>query len=293
MPSIARKSDLIPVNPEIGKIVSSGSSALNTYEKIAIQVRETLQYDRIAVSILDFKQNVFRNAFVSGRALDGIEQGNVFPLPGSFVSDVASSKRAIRIDSLARYPDQETFVMSGLLSRIATPLVSNDVVIGTLHLASVKPHAYDDQDLVDLENIGNQIAGAVHNSALVQAERDRASQLEALYSVAAILAQPQTFEAKVQAIVETLVQIGGADQAAVRRVDKDGENLDLVADAGSGVIKAGPAIPVSKQSSATANAFRNGRILIIDDYQNSPISDPDIRAQGAASVLLIPINSSG
>ena len=293
LPCIGRKSDLIPVSHEIGKIVTSRSSILIAYEKIAIQVRQTLQYDRIAISILDFEQDTYRKVFVMGRPLDGIEQGDVFTFQKSFAFEVAHSRRAIRLSPSAQYPDQETFLRSGLLSRIATPLITNDKVIGILHLASFKSDAYVEQDLINLEHVGNEIAGAIYNSILVQAERDRTSQLEALYSVAAILAQPQTFEAKAQAIVETLVRIGDADHATVRRVDEGRDNLDLVATAGSGVIRVGPTIPVSKQASAVAGAFRDGRVLIVNDYQNLPNADPDFQAQGAASMLVMPIKSGG
>ena len=293
MPPIGRTSDLIPVNAEIGRIVSSRSSVTDAYEKIAALVGETIQYDRIAITVLDFEQNKFRNAFVLGTALSGIEQGGVFTLKNSFASEVAKSRRAIGLNPLVQYPYQDRFLRSGLLSRMATPLISNDEVIGTLHLATAKPNAYVEQDLATLENVGNQIAGIVHSSALVQAEQGFAGQLEAFYSVADILAQPQTFEAKVLAIVETLVRIANADHAIVRRSDENGNNLNPVAAAVPGVIHFEPNLSVSDLHSASARAFREERMLLINDYQTSPDAKPAIQAQGVASGLVMPIKFSG
>jgi len=135
LPCIGRKSDLIPVNSEIGRIVPFRLGNLDTYKKIAAQVRETLPYDRLVITILDLTQNTFRNAFVLGPVLDGIGQGDVIALRDSFVSDVVSSRRALRLHPSAQYPDRISFADLELISRVATPLITNDEIIGTLHLS--------------------------------------------------------------------------------------------------------------------------------------------------------------
>lgn len=293
LPCIGRKSDLIPVDSQILGIVQLRPGPSSNYEKIADQVREVLQYDRLAITVLDFDQDTFRNIYVSGRPLKGIEPGDTFPLSGSFIYQAARSRHAAQINGYSEYPDQQAFVDSGLLSRIATSLILDGEVIGTLHLASTKAGAYRKKDLIKLEQIGNQVAGVIYNSTLLQAEKDRSSQLEALYSVAALLAQPQTFETKAQGIVETLVRIANADQAIVRRADDLGERLDLVATAGTDSIRFEPALSISDQDSASSGAFRDGRVLLINDYQSSPDAMASMQAQGVGSVIVLPIVSGG
>ena len=75
LPCIGRKSDLVPVNAEIGRIVSSRSNPLDTFEKIAFQVRDILQYDRIAITILDFEQGHFEMHWSWGRRSTASSKG--------------------------------------------------------------------------------------------------------------------------------------------------------------------------------------------------------------------------
>jgi two-component system NtrC family sensor kinase len=293
LPRIGRKSDLVPVDREIAGLVTGLSGIQGTYERIADKVRKTFQYDRLAITVVDTEQDTFRTAYVMGPALASESPDKIFALQDSFVSDIAASRRPILLDPQMRYPDHERFSKAGLVSRVGTPLIANGEFIGTLHLSSSKANAYVDEDLASLEEVGNEIAGAILNSNLAQAEKDRTSQLEALYRVAAILAQPQTFKAKSQAIVDTLVHIADADLAMVRRANDAGDTLELVAAAGTGNLRFKPTLSVQDDLSASSGAFRKGQNLIINDYQDFPNANPGFKSQGVASVLLMPIKSGG
>ena len=69
LPRIGRKRDLIPVNREIAGVAAGRSGIEATYERLADQVRETLQYDRLAITVVDTEQDTFQTAFVVGSAL--------------------------------------------------------------------------------------------------------------------------------------------------------------------------------------------------------------------------------
>lgn len=69
------------------------------------------------------------------------------------------------------------------------------------------------------------MAGAIASETLLQAERDRATQLESLYNVAAILTKPLSFEAKAQRIVDELVLIVEAGHVVLRRGGEERDNL--------------------------------------------------------------------
>ena len=206
------------VYAEIGRIVAVPFSVANVYERFADQVAKIISFDLIAITQLDVERDSFTVMYTLGMDVIGLGQGKTISLKDSVVvSKVAGSKKAMRIDF---NPESGTrarsFVEAGLLSQIATPLIANENVVGTLHLSSGKSDAYGDSELARLEIVGNQIAGAIASGILLQAERDRASQLKSLYEVAAIIAQPLSFETKAQRIVDELILISDADRG-IRR----------------------------------------------------------------------------
>jgi GAF domain-containing protein len=58
---------------------------------------------------------------------------------------------------------------------MAFPLVSNDQVVGVLHINSMRPKAYNEEDASLGERIAAQIAGAIANTHHFQ-ERKRAEE---------------------------------------------------------------------------------------------------------------------
>ena len=197
---------------EIGRIVGISFSTPNVYERFAAQVEKVIPFDMIVITQLNLERNSFNIKYTFGMDVAGIGRGNTRTLEDSVVAKVADASSAIRTD---QYIDAGSAAKSldeaGLLSRIATPLIANDQVVGTLHVTSKHTNVYGELELARLEIVGNQIAGAIASAIQLQAEKDRASQLESLYGVAAILAQPLSFEDKSKKIVDELASIVSAD----------------------------------------------------------------------------------
>ena len=107
----------------------------------------------------------------------GMSEGDTLSLKNSVVAYVADAKKATRIDEHHYTGDlAKAIANSGLLSRVATPLIANDQVVGTLHLGSSVQDVYGEPELARLEIVGNLIAGAIASAILLQEESDRAGQ---------------------------------------------------------------------------------------------------------------------
>ena len=278
---------------EIGRISGIPFSVANVYERFAKQVAKIIPFDLIAITQLDEERDTFTVLYTLGMKVTGLGEGETVSLKDSIVvSEVKASQGAMRTD---HHPEggsiAQSLVAAGLLSRIATPLIANDKVVGTLHLSSSVPYVYGDADLARLEIVGNQIAGAIASGILLQAERDRASQLKSLYEVAAIIAQPLSFEVKAQKIVEELVVIADADRVVLRRTDQSLENLILVAASGPGAIEFQPSLKITNANSATHEPYRTGKPVLTNEYQLFPDAQPTLLAQGVESIFFLPITS--
>ena len=70
------------------------------------------------------------------------------------------------MEIVSRFPGLTPEVDVGLRSFLSVPLVSNDRVIGVLHLRSVTPNIYSESRVALAQSIANQIAGAISNSQI-------------------------------------------------------------------------------------------------------------------------------
>ncbi|MCH7870867.1 MAG: GAF domain-containing protein [Planctomycetes bacterium] len=205
---------------EIGRIIASPLSMDGVYDRFEQAVQNLIPFDRITItsSANESESNVI--LYSRGTAVSNWAQGYAFPMRGNeFSSEIKANKRALafnptdRKELEERNPNLLELHRAGLRSFLGSPLMTNGQVIGSIFLGSATAGAYTDQDADLLQRIGNQVAGSIASGILLNEERDRVSQLEALYEVAAIIAQPMSFEATAQAIVETLVRIADADHA--------------------------------------------------------------------------------
>ncbi|RPI99008.1 MAG: PAS domain S-box protein, partial [Desulfobacteraceae bacterium] len=119
--------------------------------------------------------------YVAGIDVSGRRPGEVFPLRGTIAEKAARTRKgflvhADDIEALAKtHPGALPVRLAGLRSIMVLPLISRDVVIGTLVLMSVATHRYQDRDLSLAENVAAHISGAIANARLFD-ERRRAEQ---------------------------------------------------------------------------------------------------------------------
>ncbi len=157
---------------EIGRIVSSSLDTSEVYERLAAEVSQLIPFDRIAINLISPDGKTFTSAYIMGIDIPGRRQGETMALEGSFTLKAIESRTGLLLqpdgeeDISGEIPGLAPVAAAGLRSYIAVPLVSRDRAIGVLHLASRKPMAYTQQDLVLAQSVGTQIAGAIANAQL-------------------------------------------------------------------------------------------------------------------------------
>jgi len=166
---------------EIGRIIGSTLAIEDVYERFADEVRRIIPFDNIAINLIDHDTKTVSVPYVAGIDVPGRRPGEVFPLRGTIAEEAARTRKgflvhADDIEALAKtHPGALPVRLAGLRSIMVLPLISRDVVIGTLVLMSVATHRYQDRDLSLAENVAAHISGAIANARLFD-ERRRAEQ---------------------------------------------------------------------------------------------------------------------
>ncbi len=167
-----RSEQEIAVLADIGRLIGSTLNIDEVYERFAAETRKLITFDRLSVTLNNYRQNTVTTAYVFGSHVPGRRPRDSFPLQGSVNEALARTRTSIllhptSVDQLAvQYSTLISTFQAGIRSLMSVPLISRDIVIGVLHFRSKKLNTYTERDLRLAERIGAQIAGAMSNAQL-------------------------------------------------------------------------------------------------------------------------------
>ena len=172
----------IAVIGDITKIITSSLDIGQVYEQFAEQVERLVDFDRIAINVLDPSRNTVTVSYVSARIGSLFGEGEVAALEGTQSAYVLETKRALITKDMAEsgFPNNAVFARDGLRSIIVVPLISKGEVAATLILMSQHPDFYGAQEQAMLERLAAQIAPAIENARLYKDVRGGNQRLRAL-----------------------------------------------------------------------------------------------------------------
>ena len=142
-------------------------TAKDEYERLVIEVRGRLQFDRLSVRRIDLAKGEFSDVFVTGLDVAGRKRGDVTHLAGSFVEAALNAGAPVRVagtsadELVSQYPGLKAPAKAGIRSLLAIPLFSDGRVAVALMLASTDPSAYSDRELDLARRIGEEMAVAI------------------------------------------------------------------------------------------------------------------------------------
>jgi PAS domain S-box-containing protein len=169
------------VMAEIGRIFSSTLNIEEVYERFAEEVRKVLPFDRVSVNTVNPDRASITITYTFGVKIRDFQEGTSVTMDRPFYEEIVNGRSSVLIQTedesglAGRYPNFVRHFRAGLRSMIATPLISQDQLIGILHIQSLKPSAYTESDVKLAERVGNQIAGTIANAQLF-AERKQAEE---------------------------------------------------------------------------------------------------------------------
>ncbi|MDI6726045.1 MAG: response regulator [Smithellaceae bacterium] len=162
---------------KIGRIISSSIKTEEVYEQFAREFQQLIPCDRLCVTIIKPEEYVAINTYAWGVELPLRRPGEPFPLAGTISEEIMRTRQGLLLqmdnpDTLARFPGSAAAYCPELISLITVPLISRNLIIGTLFIYARQTDAYRETDLRLAERIADQIAGLLAITQLY-AERER------------------------------------------------------------------------------------------------------------------------
>lgn len=146
-------------------------------DELLRRVVEILQADTAAILLLEDD-----GATLAARAARGLEEevrkGVRIPVGRGFAGRIAASRQPVRIADVATAEIANPILRErGLKSLLGVPLLVEGTVIGVLHVGTLKPRDFGDDDVQVLQLAGDRAALAIHGR-LTERERGLADALQ-------------------------------------------------------------------------------------------------------------------
>lgn len=219
---IQRQAEERRILAEIGRVTSFSLRLDDVYASFAEQVRRLIKFDRVVIGLIDEEQDVLNLAYMVGPKVKGREVGDSFSLNGTHSRDVLRNRNGVLtqetdVDQIkSQFPGLLPLFEAGLRSFITIPLVSNDTVIGTLHLQSVLENAYTADDVNLAERISVQVAGAINASRLHSDLQRDARERQVLAEISRIISSSLDVHGVYEGFAEQVKKLVPFDRIAIR-----------------------------------------------------------------------------
>ncbi len=288
---VAREAELSFAD-QVAENITSALDISQVLTNFADESKDLIDFDHAAIALIDHETETLTvNRYLRFEPLEA-ERQIILDLKGSQTEEICQTGQTIIKNDLSRQPAYSSdgyLVEAGLRSSILIPLYYDEVIVGTLLLASSKREAFGVREQRILERLARQLAPAVENARLYGESVSRTAQLECLLSMAEILGQSIPFEEKVSQVLEQLVEVSEGRSAHFRVPSASGDQLIIAASAG---MPDDPRItrPASMgEGTLVYQAYKQGESLIVHDLLDHPAASPYSIDRGDRSAAFLPV----
>ncbi len=249
------------------------------------RTRQILEVDTCAILLLDEETD----ELVARAALgieEEVEQGVRVPVGGGFAGRIAAEKRPVILEDVDHAHVLNPLLREkGIKSMFGVPLVVEGEVRGVLHVGSLVPRVFHEEEVELLQLVGDRAALAIEHARLFEAERAARERIEHVQAVTdAALAHLEVSEL-LRVLLPRIRDILRTDTCAVLLLDE--ETNELVARAALGIEEeVGVRIPLGAGFAGRVAVEARPLVIDVDEY---PVYNPILRQKHLKSMVGVPL----
>ncbi len=219
--ALRRKLTEMTVLNDVGRKVTSILSMETLLPELSRLLVEMLGFYNAEIVLLEGDDLVFEAGY-GGYVAPGFCRGDTLALGKGIIGKAALLAKTLLAPDVTQ--DSDYIVYSALpdvRAELAVPLQIQGKVSGVIDVKSDRRQGLDEDDAALLEILASQVAVAIENIHLFQAERDRTTELETLRQAGLYLTSKLELEPLLEAILENALKLTVADDAHIFLYDGD------------------------------------------------------------------------
>jgi signal transduction histidine kinase/integral membrane sensor domain MASE1/CheY-like chemotaxis protein len=290
---------------KLGRLQAVSDAALSRLQlrymprELLGRVRAALAADTATVLLLDETGTQLVVSASDGLREEEEDKGIHIPVGQGFAGAVAARQEPIAVEDVSRFPVVSPFLRRQVHSLLGVPLMVEGRLLGVVHVGSVRPRRFSDDDVALLRLVGDRLALVVQQVRLYQLETQARDEAEALAAVARILAHFLDVREVGTRLAEHVCRLLRAQLAIVYRLDPASGDLSSVAMYGETGPALGPDLTLPRGTGTVGLAVRTGEPVFTPDALNDPRIQhtPEIRRRLEQAphrgVLALPLAAKG
>jgi len=246
---------------------------------------QILEVDTCAILLIDEETN----ELVARAALgieEEVEQGVRIPVGGGFAGRIAAQKEPVVLEDVDHAHVLNPILLEkGIKAMLGVPLVVEGVARGVLHVGSLQPRKFGNEEVELLQLVADRAALAIEHARAYEAERAAREQIEHVQAVTDAALAHLEVEELLHVLLPRIRDILHADTCAVLLLDF--ETDELVARAALGIEEeVGVRIPLGAGFAGKVAVERRPLVIDVDEY---PIYNPILRHKHLKTMLGVPL----
>ncbi len=209
---------------QVSRQVTASLELPRLFERVVQLVRENFGYYHVAIYTVDRERKT-----VVFRASSSAAPADIAPeveWEQGLVGWVAAHSESVTVNDVDGEPRYQCVdALEETRSELAVPVLLEDDLVGVLDVQSDRVNAFGPDDLYILETLGSQIATAIQEGRLYEAERQQAWLSTALLQVADAMSQVSDMDAVLTSIVRLTPILAGVDRCSILLWDLDTETF--------------------------------------------------------------------
>ena len=261
-----RRAEQFRLISEVGHHIITILDVEQLLDELALRINEILGYYLVGIGLLEGDQVVIKTGVgpywenhhrepirlqVGQQSIVGSAAASGEPL---LAPDVSQDSRYHRLPEI---PETR--------SELAVPMRTRQRVIGIVDVQSRRLDAFDESDVVVLQSLADRAAVAIEKAQLLEAERQRADELDVLRTTMTDITAELELSALLQAIVERAAGLLDATGGELGLFDEATQELRIVVSHNLGRDYVGTRHRLGE--GAMGRVAETGESLIIEDYQ--------------------------
>jgi GAF domain-containing protein/anti-sigma regulatory factor (Ser/Thr protein kinase) len=259
------------------------------------RIVEILDVDTSAILLLDEQTNEL--AARAARGLEEeVERGFRVPVGKGFAGRVAAEMRPVAIANLAPGDAVNPLLYEKRIrSLLGVPLIVEGRLIGVLHVGTLTPRVFDDDDTTILQVVADRVALAIDHARLFEAERgartDAEQTLERLQQLQGVTDSTLAYldlDNLLAVLLDRTAQMLGADTAVILLASEDGQMLTARAAKGlEEEVERGFTLPIGRGFAGRVANER--RPVVLPEVTPEVVVNPLMFEKGVRSLLGVPM----
>lgn len=213
-----RRATQLAIVSDVGSKVAQLLELDDLLETVAHEIQDRFGYTFVHVLVEQENGDLLFFATTHPLGAEWRRRGERMRYQEGIIGWVAAHAEPLIVTDVSQDPRYVPGPDSALLntkSELAVPLIIGQRVVGVLDVQSERVSAFGDEDLFVLKTLGAQIAIAIENARLYEAQRVEAYYLNALLNVAENLAEQESLDDALETVVTLTTLLVGVKRAAV------------------------------------------------------------------------------